>query len=72
MGRAELFRQTEDHVPDSVLLDWVEEYLEEFYYISVGGNPECRIISNIFTDNYPTMFKGKNLRQAIKNGIGVG
>ena len=80
MGKAELFRQTEDHVPDSVLLDWIDDCVvnisrgrEEFairYYIYPDRQPKIKC--GIRDDIKRSIKLGLVERETPKNAMGVG
>lgn len=61
MGKAELFRQTENHVPDSVLLNWVQENIENFAFEMAYG-----------VDSEISVYEAQgDIRKVIRNAMGV-
>jgi hypothetical protein len=72
MGRAELFRQTEDHVPDSVLLDFAAGCFSALKYQSVDpvSGPEAWCVEG--KNVGVVIHHGETIRKAIKNAMGVG
>ena len=72
MGKAELFRQTEDHVPDSVLLDWLGGHLLETEWRINQRKPFPTRWIWVAVDGNDDFAGGWTIREATKNAMGVG
>ena len=70
MGKAELFRQTEDHVPDSVLLDFATGCFSAIKYVVDNPINNSGVWCAYGRDEDEIASVGETIREAIKNAMG--